>query len=74
MGLDLTPRQALRAIMDANNLSQADIGCIIGSESAVSMFLNGQRELSKPQIKALVDRFRIDATLFFLTCLSSMNH
>jgi HTH-type transcriptional regulator/antitoxin HigA len=64
MGLDLTPRQALRAIMDANNLTQADIGRIIGSESAVSMFLRGQRELSKPQIKALVERFRIDATLF----------
>ena len=65
MGQDLTPRQALLAIMDANELSQADIGRIIGSESAVSMFLSGQRALSKPQIKALADRFRIDANLFF---------
>lgn len=64
LGLDLTPREALRAIMDANNLTQVEIGRIIGSESAVSMFLNGQRALSKRQIKALAERFRIDASLF----------
>jgi HTH-type transcriptional regulator / antitoxin HigA len=63
-GADLTPHQALKAIMDANGLSQAQIGTIIGSESAVSMFLKGQRELSKSHIKALVERFRIDASLF----------
>jgi len=63
-GEDLTPREALKAIMDANNLSQADIGRIIGSESAVSMFLKGHRELSRQQIKALVERFRVDASLF----------
>jgi HTH-type transcriptional regulator/antitoxin HigA len=64
-GIDLSsPQEALRAIMDANGLSQADIGKIIGSESAVSMFLRGERELSKSHIKALVGRFRVDAGLF----------
>ena len=63
-GAHLTPRQALRAIMDANNLTQADIGKIFGSESAVSMFLKGERELSKSHIKTLVARFRVDASLF----------
>ena len=63
-GAHLTPQQALRAIMNANNMSQADIGKIIGSESAVSMFLKGERELSKSHIKALVARFRVDAALF----------
>jgi antitoxin component HigA of HigAB toxin-antitoxin module len=63
-GLHLTPQQALKAIMSANSLSQAQIGTIIGSESAVSMFLKGERELSKSHIKALVARFRIDASLF----------
>ena len=64
-GIDLTsPQKALRAIMDASALSQADIGKIIGSESAVSMFLRGERELSKSHIKALVKRFRLDAGLF----------
>ncbi len=60
----LSPRQALKAIMDANGLSQADIAKIVGSESAVSMFLSGQRDLSKTHIKALAQRFRVDANLF----------
>ena len=63
-GAQLTPRQALRAIMTANNMTQADIGKVIGSESAVSMFLKGERGLSKSHIKALVARFRVDAGLF----------
>jgi antitoxin component HigA of HigAB toxin-antitoxin module len=50
--------------MEFNQLSQADIGRIIGSESAVSMFLNGNREPSKTQIKRLADRFRVDAGVF----------
>jgi HTH-type transcriptional regulator/antitoxin HigA len=64
MGTDLSPREALRAIMDANGMTQADIGRIVGSESAVSMFLKGERELSKAQIRALVKRFRVDASMF----------
>jgi HTH-type transcriptional regulator/antitoxin HigA len=64
MGTDMTAQQALRAIMDANDMTQADMGRIIGSESAVSMFLKGERGLSKAQIKALVERFRVDAGLF----------
>lgn len=65
MGTDLTPQQALRAIMDANGMTQADMGRIIGSEPAVSMFLKGERGLSKAQIKRLVEKFRVDANLFF---------
>ena len=63
-GTYLSPQDALRAIMNANNLSQAQVGKIIGSESAVSMFLAGERELSKAHIKALVARFKVDANLF----------
>lgn len=63
-GADLSPREALRAIMNANGLSQAEMGRIIGSESVVSMFLKGERELSKAHIKAIVGRFRVDAGLF----------
>ncbi len=60
----MTPRQALRALMEANRLTQADIGKIIGSESVVSMFLKGERELSKIQIKRLADRFKVEAGCF----------
>ena len=63
-GTSLTPQRALRAIMKANNVTQADIGKVIGSESVVSMFLKGKRELSKSHIKALAARFRVDAGLF----------
>ena len=59
-----TPREILRTLMEANDLSQADIGRIIGSESAVSMFLKGERGLSKSQIKKLAERFRLDASVF----------
>jgi HTH-type transcriptional regulator/antitoxin HigA len=61
---DMTPRQAVLALMAANDLTQADIGRIIGSESAVSMFLKGDRTLSKSQIKKLSERFKVNATLF----------
>jgi HTH-type transcriptional regulator/antitoxin HigA len=61
---DMTPQEALRALMQANQLSQADIGRIIGSESAVSMFLKGDRELSKTQIKKLATRFKLDPMAF----------
>ncbi len=61
---DMTPRQALRALMDVNDLTQADVGRIIGSESAVSMFLSGGRGLSKLQIKKLAERFKLDPTIF----------
>ena len=60
----LSPQEALRALMEFNQLSQADIGRIIGSESAVSMFLKGTRELSKSQIKKLAERFKVDAAIF----------
>ena len=63
-GVDLSPQEALRAIMNANGLSQAQVGKIIGSESAVSMFLKGERGLSKSHIKRIAARFRVNASLF----------
>lgn len=61
---NLTPQEALRALMELNGLTQADIGRVIGSESAVSMFLKGGRDLSKAQIKKLASRFKLDALVF----------
>lgn len=64
VSMELAPREALKAIMQANGLKQSDIGKIVGSESAVSMFLKGQRQLSKSHIKALAEHFHVDAGLF----------
>lgn len=61
---DMTPQEALRALMAVNDLNQAEIGRIIGSETAVSMFLKGERALSKLQIKKLSDRFKIEPGIF----------
>src|SRR5687768_4875035 len=61
---DMKPQDALRALMEANGLNQAAIGQIIGSESTVSMFLKGDRKLSKAQIRKLAQRFKIDPTVF----------
>ena len=61
---EVKPQQALRALMEFNDLNQADIGRIIGSESSVSMFLKGDRGLSKSQIKKLAERFKVDAAVF----------
>jgi HTH-type transcriptional regulator/antitoxin HigA len=63
-GASMTPQQLLKAIISANGMTQSQIGQIIGSESAVSMFLKGERGLSKNHIKALVSRFHIDAAMF----------
>jgi len=60
----LSPQAALRAIMEFNNLTQKEIGELIGSAPAVSMFLKGERELSKHHIKVLAERFRVNANLF----------
>lgn len=64
IGQDMTPQEALRALMEANDLNQAQIGRIIGSESAVSMFLKGERTLSKSQIRKLSERFKVEPGVF----------
>ena len=64
MNKELSPQEVILAIMHTNGLSQNDIGKIIGSESAVSMFLSGARGLSKAHIRALVSRFHVDASIF----------
>jgi HTH-type transcriptional regulator/antitoxin HigA len=65
MPMHATPQEALRAVMRANGLNQKQIGQVIGSESAVSMFLKGERHLSKSHIKLLAERFKLDPLLFF---------
>jgi hypothetical protein len=47
-----------------NNDEHERASRIIGSESAVSMFLKGARGLSKSQIKKLAARFKLDACAF----------
>ena len=59
----LTPLDVLKFLMAENQMSTADLGRVLGSRSAASMVLSGERELSKAYIRLLSDRFGIDAGL-----------
>jgi HTH-type transcriptional regulator / antitoxin HigA len=59
------PVSVLRFLMDQNGLSQRDIVQDIGgSESLVSMIMNGQRNLTVDHIRNLSARFHVSASVF----------
>ncbi len=59
------PVAVLRFLMDRNGLSQRDIVQDIGgSESLVSMIMNGQRNLTVDHIRNLSARFHVSASVF----------
>jgi HTH-type transcriptional regulator/antitoxin HigA len=58
------PVTVLRFLMDQNGLSQRDIVQDIGSESLVSMIMNGQRNLTVDHIRKLSARFHVSASVF----------
>lgn len=60
---DLSPRELLSVLMRENNLKQSDLTEIFGTQSVVSEVLNGKREITKTQAKALSEKFamRIEA-------------
>jgi HTH-type transcriptional regulator/antitoxin HigA len=54
----------VRFLIDHQGLTQRDLIPQFGSESAVSMFLRGQRQLTLEQLRRLSDRFELPADLF----------
>jgi HTH-type transcriptional regulator/antitoxin HigA len=62
-----TPVEVVRFLMDQHDLKNKDLVPQFGTDSAVSMFLSGQRRLTVPQIKALSARFRLSADAFMGT-------
>ena len=50
--------------MREGGLKVADIGRLIGSPSAASMILSGDREMSKSQIRTLAAHFKVEASYF----------
>jgi HTH-type transcriptional regulator/antitoxin HigA len=54
----------LRFLIERQGLTQRDLIPQFGSESAVSMFLRGQRELTLEQIRRLSVRFKLPADVF----------
>ncbi len=59
-----TPQEVLLELMNARGLKQVDLAEVLGSKSRVSEVLNGKRELSKLQIRALTEFFNVSAELF----------
>ncbi len=58
------PVSVVRFLIDKQGLTQRDLIPQFGSESAVSMFLSGQRRLTVGQVKKLASRFKLPADLF----------
>jgi HTH-type transcriptional regulator/antitoxin HigA len=61
---EISPAAALRFLMEENNLKQANLEDIFGSQSAVSRALNGSRRISIDHAKGLARRFKVSAELF----------
>jgi antitoxin component HigA of HigAB toxin-antitoxin module len=52
--------------MDSAGMTPSQLGDVIGSRPAASMFLSGTRaELSKPQIRRLAAHFKMEVGFFF---------
>lgn len=58
------PHERLRALMEHNDLTQADLLPIFKSRGYISEVLSGKRAISKRIAKALSERFSVSAELF----------
>jgi len=58
------PAAVVRVLIEKQGLTQRDLIPQFGSESAVSMFLSGQRKLTVGQIRKLAARFQLPADVF----------
>jgi HTH-type transcriptional regulator/antitoxin HigA len=58
------PAGVVRFLLDQNNLQQRDLVPEFGSEAAVSMFLNGRRQITLDQVRRLSERFHIGPSAF----------
>jgi HTH-type transcriptional regulator/antitoxin HigA len=58
------PVSVVRLLTEKQNLTQRDLIPQFGSESAVSMFMTGQRNLTLEQVRKLSTRFKLPADVF----------
>ncbi len=58
------PVSVVRFLIEQQGLTQRDLIPQFGSESAVSMFLAGQRKLTVEQVRRLCARFNLPADVF----------
>lgn len=60
------PVSVMRFLIEQQSLTQRDLIPQFGSESAVSMFLAGKRNLTMAQVRKLSSRFKLPADVFIL--------
>jgi HTH-type transcriptional regulator/antitoxin HigA len=60
------PVSVVRFLIEQQKLTQRDLISQFGSESAVSMFLAGKRNLTLAQVRKLSSRFKLPADVFIL--------
>jgi HTH-type transcriptional regulator / antitoxin HigA len=58
------PISVVRFLIEQQNLTQRDLIPQFGSESSVSMFMTGQRNLTLEQVRKLSSRFKLPADVF----------
>src|SRR5580658_3978427 len=58
------PASVVRFLIEQRDLTQRDLIPQFGSESAVSMYLSGHRNLTVEQVRRLSARFRLPADVF----------
>ncbi len=61
---EATPAEALRYLMEEQDLRQTDLAEELGGQSIVSTILSGKRELNARQVKALAKRFNVSPAVF----------
>lgn len=59
-----SPLETLKFLMKENDLRQADLAEVFGTQSVVSEVLNGKREITKNQAKALAQKFSLRLEAF----------
>jgi antitoxin component HigA of HigAB toxin-antitoxin module len=61
---EITGLDALRHLIEENEMTASDLGELLGNRSLGSKILRAERELSKTHLRILADCFNVDAGLF----------
>ena len=61
---DSSPIETLKFLLQENGLRQSDLTDVFGRQSVVSEILNGKRQITKNQAKALAQRFNLRLEAF----------
>jgi len=60
-----SPIEVLKFLLVQHGMNTVSLGKLVGGSGQASMILNGKRELSKANIRALADRFHVSPAVFF---------